>query len=221
MRPKKSRRIVAGTALGLAATVFLTGAAAASAEDSVDAPAVLGALQAAAPATVASAADVQVVAQGEEAVEATVDGTVVEVAADSAEGVTLSSASVSVEVALPFSEQADEAVQLAPGIAAYDNNNGSTTVPVVVEEGAVAIHTVIDDADAPVQYPYQVGVPEGGHLELVEETGGAVVLDADGAFVAGFASAWGRDASGEPVPTRYEVQGNTLVQHVDHRSSAA
>ncbi len=39
-------------------------------------------------------------------------------------------------------------------------------------------------------------------------------------MVAGVAPAWALDASGQPVPTRYRIEGTTLVQVIDHHGAA-
>jgi hypothetical protein len=46
-----------------------------------------------------------------------------------------------------------------------------------------------------------------------------VILDANGDGVASISAPWSKDHEGHWVPTRYRVQGQTLVQEVDHSGS--
>ncbi len=43
-----------------------------------------------------------------------------------------------------------------------------------------------------------------------------LITDETGEFAGTVAPAWAKDATGEPVATRYEVHGNTLTQVVEH-----
>ncbi len=42
----------------------------------------------------------------------------------------------------------------------YDNADGSTTVPLVREDGAVQITTLINDSSAPTRYEYPIVVAD-------------------------------------------------------------
>lgn len=106
---------------------------------------------------------------------------------------------------------------LADGMSTmYEGSHEDTTVVVQpVESGARALVLVLDEAatttfDFPV-----VGDTESLHLEA---DGAVTALDAEGFPVATAQPAWAVDAKGEPVPTRYEVEGTTLRQVVDHQS---
>lgn len=46
--------------------------------------------------------------------------------------------------------------------------------------------------------------------------GSAVITGAAGELLVTTTSPWAVDAGGAPVPTRYEVDGNNLIQVVDH-----
>ena len=73
------------------------------------------------------------------------------------------------EISLPFSEDAANAVELVDAALAYDNGNGSTTVPVSKSDGSVQITTIIEDSTAPTSYRYEIGSAEGSKLRLFEE----------------------------------------------------
>lgn len=53
----------------------------------------------------------------------------------------------------------------------------------------------------------------------VNPDGSVAAFDAHGTLVGGFTAPWARDADGKDVPTRYDVEGTTLVQYVYHREA--
>jgi hypothetical protein len=175
---------------------------------------VLAVVAAATPDTVAAAASVPTTGDGTDAIDATVSGVDVAVPSAAQDGIAVSDRSREVSIGLPFADRAGPAEVLGDGVVSYDNDNGSTTVPIVLEDGSVQVNTVIEDASAPTRFAYELGVPQGGSVTL--EEGMVLVRDAEGAFVAIAAPAWAKDAGGADVPTRYELSGSTLTQVVDH-----
>ncbi|WP_188676343.1 hypothetical protein [Subtercola lobariae] len=95
---------------------------------------------------------------------------------------------------------------MSDGIVSFDNNNDTSTVPVVKSDGSVEITTVIDNANAPATYAYPITVHGGGSVALNDD-GTVSILNADGNWVAGIAPAWAKDATGGAVPTHYTVDG--------------
>lgn len=154
-------------------------------------------------------------AVGSSAIDATVGGVDVTVPTDPSIPLSIDSGtSGSISVVLPFSNEADSALVVQEGVVSYDNNNGSTTVPIVKDDGSVQLTTIIASASAPTEYPYKLALPAGATMSLVE--GGAVeILNADGTFLAGVSAAWAKDTSGASVPTKYVLNGETLTQVVD------
>ena len=133
--------------------------------------------------------------------------------------VSLSGADGDLLISLPFSDQATEALTDS-GVPEFDNNNGSTTVPIVRGDGSVQIITVIDDPSAPTRFDYTISVPEGGAMTL-DERGVILITDQAGDFVGAVAPAWAKDANGESLQTRYEIDGNVLTQVVEHSAANA
>lgn len=119
-----------------------------------------------------------------------------------------------IAIDLPFAEDADPA-ELSDGVLVYDNNNGSSTTPLVRGDGSVQILTTIDSADAPMQYAYEVEAGVGGGLVITED-GGVDVIGPDGWVVGRIESPWAVDAHGKEVPTSFRVVGNQLTQVVAH-----
>ncbi|MFC6357458.1 hypothetical protein [Luethyella okanaganae] len=139
----------------------------------------------------------------------------VTVPADAQDGVTLGGvAQTKLIVGLPNASQASTA-DTAQGVATYDNNNGSSTTLVVKTDGSVQIATVIQDRNAPTLYEYSLGTPEGIELKPGPD-GGVVVSDPTGQPIAAISAPWAKDATGANVPTRFRIQGTSLVQEVDH-----
>lgn len=134
---------------------------------------------------------------------------------DATEDAVLRSGDRQLAVSLPFATQAEEAVVSDAGVTTFDNGNSSTTAPVVRDDGSLQILTVIDNADAPTRYDYDLSVPDGGAM-TIREDGVVIITDQEGGFVGTVAPAWAKDAAGDPVATRYEVDGNTLTQVVQH-----
>lgn len=195
----------AGLTLVLASAGVAPAVAAPAADDDV-----LGAVTAAAPESIRAVANVTTTSTGEAAIDATLEGVDVTVPTDPADGVTVDDVSID----LPFAARADDAIVERPGVVSYDNNNGSTTVPVVRADGSVQINTVIENAGAPRRYEYALDIPAGASMQ--EASGSILIVGVDGELVGGVAPAWATDANGTAVPTRYEVDGTTITQVVEH-----
>lgn len=97
-------------------------------------------------------------------------------------------------------------------------NGTATDTQVAVQPTAEGLRALItiESPNAPERFPFPVG---GEVAQLVGQDDGSVLaLDADGVLVTSLAPPWARDADGKDVPTRYELEGTTVVQVVDHRS---
>lgn len=126
----------------------------------------------------------------------------------------------SVRVALDLPEEVDAgaAVIARDGTVVYPSED-STDVAVQTTDEGVRVHTILRDPSAPTEYTYALeGVlPElnaDGSVSLTiaaEDEGEGAIL-----VVGAIAAPWAVDANGNAVPTRYRVDGATLVQEVDH-----
>lgn len=154
----------------------------------------------------ASASDRELVAEGSFAT--------VTIPTDSSEPI-LVEGEVSISIALPEEGDAPRAFDEQSSAAVVDHGNGATSVPVVHEDGSLQIATVITDQSAPSEYTYSV-VVEGASSAALQEDGSVLYLDAAGNYLAGIVAPWAKDASGRDLPTRFEVNGVELTQHVDH-----
>lgn len=129
-----------------------------------------------------------------------------------------------VEIGIPGEGHGE---QLPNGSIIYDAK--SPNAKVVVENVPVTIGNAettsvrqlitIGGPEADSRYEFPVELPENGRL-LETESGTVTAVDGSGLELGVFAPAWAVDANGEPVSTRYEISGSTLIQIVDHQGSA-
>lgn len=150
---------------------------------------------------------------GDTAIEADIEDVQITVPTDPSDPLTFESDEGAVGIVLPASAEASDAVAARDGVVVFDNNDGSTTTPIVREDGTLQINTVIQSPEAPVAYSYQIDLPVGTTIQRDGES--LFFLNGD-TLVGGLAPAWAEDANGQAVPTRYEVDGNTVTQIVEH-----
>lgn len=137
----------------------------------------------------------------------------VQIPADATSGVEVAVKGVTLTVGLPEADAADQGVALDDGTVTYDTQAFSSSV--VASERGVQFLTTIAGADAPTRYEYAIDVPTGGSLKEIGG-GAAAVFDEEGDPVVMILPAWAKDANGADVSTRYVVEGEKLVQYVQH-----
>lgn len=185
------------------------------------AAAAVAAIQDVSPETLAQAGEVVQATSMSVAAQSRTDGVPITVPAEASDGVTVGSGENLLRIGLPYSGQASDATtsQLA-GVVVFDNRNGSFTVPVIGDDGSVKINTVIENASAPRSYRYPIELPGGANLTL-NDNGSVSAANADGSYEAEIAAPWAKDANGNAVATRYEVDGSVVTQIVDCDSATA
>lgn len=196
-------RQLARTALALAVGASLALAGATTASAAADAP-------------TASAAD-EVVNTSPVIQDAADLGT--QTAAIEGNTVAVKGQSSEIRVTLPVSGGADS--ETDEGLVELSEDSSSSIVPVVLEDGSVAIHSVLNDANAPTTYDYAFDLPEGAVFELDLKTGGVTALNTDGTPALYVAPPWATDATGAAVPTHYSVNGDTITQHIEVDANTA
>jgi Protein of unknown function (DUF2599) len=144
----------------------------------------------------------------------------IEVPWDARDGISVNSRSGQISVGLPFASRAKRAAPVADGLVAFDNVNGTYTVPVVKSDGSLAITSIIKSSDSANSFQYRFSLPKGVKLVLDNSTGAVDGVDEKGKWIAGIAKPWAVDARGADVPTRFELNGNSLVQIVDTNSNS-
>lgn len=155
----------------------------------------------------------QIVSGSDGSVSLNAEGTTTVIPGTSDEPITIG------DVSLTIPSQATKGERVDDAVVAFDGADGSTTVPVLKDDGSVQITTIISDASAPTSFDYDFTLPAGVSLVLDGDSGFVTAMDGD-ALVIGVAPAWAVDADGRAVPTHYEVQGSTLRQVVDHTTAA-
>ncbi|MGV8851925.1 MAG: hypothetical protein ACOH1M_05090 [Rhodoglobus sp.] len=143
------------------------------------------------------------------------DQLIVEVPTNAREGVSMTAGDFSLGISLPNASKSELAGPLDNGAVAYPSTGASSNV-VVPTDGGVQLLSIIDSEKASESYSYDLTMPVGNTLEATAD-GGAEVVDAQGDTTVFFEPAWARDANDKAVPTRYVVEGNTLIQIVSHK----
>lgn len=122
-----------------------------------------------------------------------------------------------ITIGLPNADESKDAKRLSDGTVVYPGSDSSASAVIPTEHG-VQMLTTIENADAPTRFAYKVGVPDGGKVQITED-GSAAILDTEGAVILAVPTPWAKDANGMAVPTKFESNGTTLTQVVEHTSS--
>jgi len=120
-------------------------------------------------------------------------------------------------IGLPLTSSSREA-EAHGALVGIDNQNGTHALASVTGDGDVRMGVLISSATAPTEYHYPITAPGGVRLEQVN--GWILIRNAEGEFLSYIEPAWAIDANGDPVPTRYELRGDSIVQVVDHQGAA-
>lgn len=102
------------------------------------------------------------------------------------------------------------------GKVVYEGVDNVATSVIPVQSG-VQVVTTIANREAPTVYAYKMSLPEGVQLSILAD-GGVEISSSTGDLLSYVAAPWAYDADGKPVPTHYEINGDTLTQVVDHTS---
>lgn len=135
------------------------------------------------------------------------------------DGVSISSGDkAAIKVGIPGAKNAKPARKSSDGVVVYaDTAKSASTAVQSAIDGSTRFLTVISGPDAPTEYRFPLTLPEGG-LAL-QSNGGIDILDGAGNPVGAIQPPWGLDAKKRVVDTRYTLDGNTVVLHVDHENA--
>lgn len=196
-------------AVGLAASSF--GAVAAHADSSEEPDAATFVTQIV-PEALASTAPLNASAEGLEAHVGDVD---VAIPYGATEPIQLVSDGAEISVGI---DAAVSGASLAVGghAAAFAHADGDASVVNLNDDGSLRITSVLQSAQSQDSFSYTY---TGVDLVLFQD-GGVVGYDESGAVQLVVDLPWAFDASGAPVPTWYELDGNVLTQVVDHSSGS-
>jgi hypothetical protein len=125
--------------------------------------------------------------------------------------------STEIEIGLPLRGTLSEGVQLPHGSVAHeDAEEDAVIVTQPQSDGQARILAILRSELSPERYAYDFAA-NGSHVQLtLDAFGGVSVVDSVGNKVLFVLPPWATDAEGRDVPTRYEVNGTSLVQVVDH-----
>ena len=87
------------------------------------------------------------------------------------------------------------------------------------EGGGVQTMITLSGPEAPTEYHFDLGVPQGTTYEFLPDGSFRAVLS-DGTVVGGLSAPWAFDAAGSRVPTHYVVTDDGVTQIVDHASGS-
>lgn len=102
------------------------------------------------------------------------------------------------------------------GIFVAEGNSGEHSVSVIPLADGVQIVVDIASADAPTEYALDVSNVDDVVASLTA-AGEVELTNTSGEDLGIVAAPWAYDAQGVEVPTRFAVNGNTIVQVVDHQ----
>ncbi|PRH80791.1 hypothetical protein C6N75_02170 [Streptomyces solincola] len=110
-------------------------------------------------------------------------------------------------------------VKLGAGTVVYSDAAGSTDVAVQpTNDGGARTLVTLKDRNAPREHRFAFDLPDDATLSPDGDGGYEILrpLGGGGFITAGTIDApWAKDADGAPVPTRYRLEGTTLVQEID------
>lgn len=107
-----------------------------------------------------------------------------------------------------------EAEVVSAGTTVFSNVLPATDGVVQEIAGGVRLMTVAKGPEAPTRVDYTFA----GSV-LTAQGDGSVLVEVDGQPVSTILPAWALDANGAPVPTRYEISGDTLTQVTEHQGA--
>lgn len=127
----------------------------------------------------------------------------------------------SVDIGLPI--DSGEAAVTEDGSVVYYDPASDVSLAVQSNEASVRFSTVLESAAAPTRFAYPIQGAEAvlngsGGVDLYEEV---TVVDEDGTEITervvtmSADAPWATDAAGRELPTRYEIEGNTVYQVVE------
>ena len=134
-----------------------------------------------------------------------------------------------IKMSLPSDFVGDTTVQSDDGtILLKSDEITPVTLAVQPIEDVMRALIVIENTSAPKSYRFDIEVPEGHRLITTEAflqvdgyIGEVLIVDSENNIINGIEPAWAEDANGKEVKTWYEIDGNTLVQHIEFDDNSA
>ncbi len=99
------------------------------------------------------------------------------------------------------------------GVAVQSADAGDPKV-----SGTVRTLLTIGSGRAPSRYEFPLDLSAGSSASVTSD-GGVLIARRDGGVIGFVARPWAVDAVGKDLPTHFEIRGDVLIQHVDHRDA--
>jgi hypothetical protein len=161
--------------------------------------------------------------------------TQVSVANEPGGDVKVAGAGAAIDVGLPATSAAAAPARVGGNLAVFASSDpDQAAVAVQPKDTGAQVMVVIRSSADSEDYRFPVKVPPGGKLVPMagdnvgaegtseHNTKGYVILDRRGEGVGSIAAPWAQDATGQPVPTWYQLgSDNTIIQNVDHTNTNA
>ena len=207
----------------LAATIVLSclGAAPALADTGDQSVVDIALDQASVTVFVDEGADVAVDTGAPIVIDAIVDGVQISIPSNPEAPITVAAdGGAALEITLPESARATTAEPVGGSSVGFDNGDGSATVPVIHDDGTLQVLSVLTDPAAPTEFTYSFESGVGTTVSATPD-GGFAIFNAASEEVATAPAPWATDASGNSIPTHYEIDGQLVTQVVDTSALAS
>jgi hypothetical protein len=132
----------------------------------------------------------------------------VDVPKDASDGVQITSSGQQITIDLPDSGQAQNGAVTAPGVVAFPSSADSANAVQIDETGGARFVQVLNNADAPEEFHYELDLPEGS--SIVKEADGSLSVHTPAEEYV-IATPWAYDATGKKVWTQYFTDGESGI----------
>lgn len=125
-----------------------------------------------------------------------------------------------IAISIHSREHAKNAAKINRSTVVYQGTDvGASTAVQAMTAGGLRFMTVISGPDAPRDYLFDINLPPGARIVLVDN-GALRIVTAEGSPIASIDEPWAVDADGRSLPVSYSTARSRLTMHVDHRRAA-
>lgn len=123
---------------------------------------------------------------------------------------------VTLSLVTEASTQVEEVAIVDDGALYAEHVDGVSSTAYIKDGASVQVLSTIAGPGADSRIPFEFSAPTLASVQDIDRS--LVLLDDSGEMLGGVAPPWAKDANGVDVPTRYEVDGLSITQVVDHTS---
>ena len=140
--------------------------------------------------------------------------------------VSLSRNGVSIGIGIPYGQGAANGQNIGNATTVYSGGAPKVAVAAQADTTGAREAITITGSNAPTTYAFPLTVPAGASLVPDSNGDGGYSIQStpsNGVTIqyGKIGAPWAKDANGNPVPTSYSIQGNTLIQTVNFTNSTA